>query len=112
MSVDRLSTDLDQKETMVVEQKENLDTSSAYVSALEQKLRYAEKGRRDLHNTIQVRVRVRIRVRVSAAVFGRRWLPLFLYLAVVVLGGSTSGSRVSTWSGLGLWLGSGLVMVT
>ena len=55
MSVDRLSTDLDQKETMVVEQKENLDTSSAYVSALEQKLRYAEKGRRDLHNTIQAR---------------------------------------------------------
>eukprot|EP00964_Phaeocystis_antarctica_P020068 scaffold11081_cov61-Phaeocystis_antarctica.AAC.3 len=55
VSVDRLSTDLDQKETMVVEQKENLDTSSAYVSALEQKLRYAEKGRRDLHNTIQAR---------------------------------------------------------
>ena len=55
MSVDRLSTDLDEKSNMVVEQKEVLDTSSAYVSALEEKLRHAEKGRRDLHNTIQVR---------------------------------------------------------
>ena len=59
VSVDRLSTDLDEKSTMVVEQKEVLDTSSAYVSALEQKLRYAEKGRRDLHNTIQERAQPR-----------------------------------------------------
>jgi hypothetical protein len=35
VSVDRLSTDLDEKSSMVVEQKEVLDTSSAYVSALE-----------------------------------------------------------------------------
>ena len=55
VSVDRLSGELDTKQTEVVQQKDNIEATSAYVTQLEQKLRYAEKGRRDLHNTIQAR---------------------------------------------------------
>ena len=55
VAVDRLSMEVETKSTEVVEQKGSIMQQEAYVSQLEEQLRRAERGRRDLHNTIQVR---------------------------------------------------------
>lgn len=70
VSLDRLTKEVETKQTEVVELKGSTEQQDAYVLQLEQQLRAAEKGRRDLHNTIQDlkgSIRVYCRVRPAPA---------------------------------------------
>jgi len=70
VSLDRLTHEVETKQTEVVELKGSTEVQDAYTKQLEQQLRAAEKGRRDLHNAIQDlkgSIRVFCRVRPAPA---------------------------------------------